>query len=74
MAEAKEQEHLNKIKNANVNNSATFIGLCDNICDYNYEFLDFNEGNRISWGSAYHNRTMKIQTQMISLPYFQENC
>lgn len=50
MAETKEQEHLNKIKNVNVNNSATFIGLCDNICDYNYEFLDFNEGNRISWG------------------------
>ncbi|KAL6931390.1 hypothetical protein ACO0R3_002853 [Hanseniaspora guilliermondii] len=49
MAEAKEKEHINIIRNSNSNENQLFIGLCDNTCEYNYEFLDFNEANRIAW-------------------------
>lgn len=49
MAEAKEKEHVNLIRESSSNQEQTFIGLCDNTCEYNYEFLDFNEANRIAW-------------------------
>ncbi|KAL6927592.1 hypothetical protein ACO0SA_004214 [Hanseniaspora valbyensis] len=55
MAEKIENMHLSKLKETDPN---CFIGKCDNIDEYDYEFLDLNEGNRLAWFASLQNESI----------------
>lgn len=62
MSESNEHSYLAKFKEVD---SQCFIGKCDNIEEYNFEFLDLNEANRLSWGFGLHDQLIVEQESKI---------
>ncbi|XBW36301.1 hypothetical protein QEN19_001887 [Hanseniaspora menglaensis] len=62
MTEKIESAHLSKLKGSSLNG---LIGKCDNIEEFDYEFIDLNEGNRLAWFSNLHqNAITKFESDL----------